>query len=328
MRDFIRDYNERYGATVLLTSHYMDDVAALCPRVIVIDQGRLIYDGDLRELVAPRPPRQAHHRPALDAGRRAPTWRGSGTVVSADAAQAVLVGARGAGERGGARRAGGAADRRPDDRGPAARGGHARAVPAAAARPRRDPGPGVQRARDRRSPPAPDAAPPSVAAELAVRRGVPDAAARRLRRGGRLPRRVPGLDPHHDHAAGDAGAVARGRRRRRRSGASISPVHRLLPGRAGGAAAHQQLDGLADVDGDPRRDAVREAAAADPPALRLRRRAPGGGADARAGRVADRRDPGRHGVAAAWCATIRGCWRSWLASLRRRLAADVLHRWC
>ena len=39
MREFIRDYNERFGATVLLTSHYMDDVAALCPRVIVIDHG-------------------------------------------------------------------------------------------------------------------------------------------------------------------------------------------------------------------------------------------------------------------------------------------------
>jgi ABC-2 type transport system ATP-binding protein len=51
MRQFIRSYNERHGATVLLTSHYMDDVNALCPRVIVIDQGRLIYDGDLRALV-------------------------------------------------------------------------------------------------------------------------------------------------------------------------------------------------------------------------------------------------------------------------------------
>jgi ABC-2 type transport system ATP-binding protein len=51
IRSFIRDYNERHGATVLLTSHYMDDVVALCPRVIVIDKGRLNYDGDLRELV-------------------------------------------------------------------------------------------------------------------------------------------------------------------------------------------------------------------------------------------------------------------------------------
>src|SRR5260370_31692885 len=46
VRDFIRAYNERTGATTLLTSHYMDDVAALCPRVIGIDKGRLCYDGD------------------------------------------------------------------------------------------------------------------------------------------------------------------------------------------------------------------------------------------------------------------------------------------
>ena len=51
VRTFVRDYNERFGATVLLTSHYMDDVAALCPRVLVIDKGHLIYDGALAELV-------------------------------------------------------------------------------------------------------------------------------------------------------------------------------------------------------------------------------------------------------------------------------------
>ncbi len=51
IRQFIRDYNEAHGATVLLTSHYMEDVAALCPRVIVIDKGHLIYDGELKELV-------------------------------------------------------------------------------------------------------------------------------------------------------------------------------------------------------------------------------------------------------------------------------------
>lgn len=51
VREFIRDYNERYGATLILTSHYMEDVAALCPRVIVINKGRLSYDGSLKELV-------------------------------------------------------------------------------------------------------------------------------------------------------------------------------------------------------------------------------------------------------------------------------------
>jgi ABC-2 type transport system ATP-binding protein len=51
VRGFVRSYNERFGATVLLTSHYMEDVAALCPRVMVIDKGRLIYDGGLADLV-------------------------------------------------------------------------------------------------------------------------------------------------------------------------------------------------------------------------------------------------------------------------------------
>ncbi|MEW5852801.1 MAG: ATP-binding cassette domain-containing protein [Myxococcota bacterium] len=52
VRAFIKTYNERHGATVLLTSHDMDDVQALCPRVIIIDKGRLRYDGDLTRLAA------------------------------------------------------------------------------------------------------------------------------------------------------------------------------------------------------------------------------------------------------------------------------------
>jgi ABC-2 type transport system ATP-binding protein len=51
IRDFIKRYNERNGATILLTSHYMDDVAALCPRVIVIAKGHISYDGSLEALV-------------------------------------------------------------------------------------------------------------------------------------------------------------------------------------------------------------------------------------------------------------------------------------
>jgi ABC-2 type transport system ATP-binding protein len=51
IREFIREYNQRHDATVMLTSHYMDDVVALCPRVIVIDGGQLVHDGDLRALV-------------------------------------------------------------------------------------------------------------------------------------------------------------------------------------------------------------------------------------------------------------------------------------
>jgi ABC-2 type transport system ATP-binding protein len=50
IRSFVADYNSRYGATVILTSHYMADVQALCKRVIVIHHGRLVFDGDLSTL--------------------------------------------------------------------------------------------------------------------------------------------------------------------------------------------------------------------------------------------------------------------------------------
>jgi len=47
VRNFLRDYNRKYRTTILLTSHYMADIQELCDRVIVIDKGRKIYDGDL-----------------------------------------------------------------------------------------------------------------------------------------------------------------------------------------------------------------------------------------------------------------------------------------
>jgi ABC-2 type transport system ATP-binding protein len=51
IRSFLKEYNRRTGATVLLTSHYMADVEALCKRVVVIHHGRLLYDGELSGLV-------------------------------------------------------------------------------------------------------------------------------------------------------------------------------------------------------------------------------------------------------------------------------------
>ncbi len=50
IRSFVAEYNRRHGATVLLTSHYMADVEALCKRVIVIHHGRILFDGDLSTL--------------------------------------------------------------------------------------------------------------------------------------------------------------------------------------------------------------------------------------------------------------------------------------
>lgn len=50
IRQFIAEYNRRSGATIILTSHYMADVEALCPRIIMINHGSLFYDGNLQAL--------------------------------------------------------------------------------------------------------------------------------------------------------------------------------------------------------------------------------------------------------------------------------------
>ncbi len=89
IRVFIKQYNERYGATLMLTSHYMDDVAALCPRVIVIDKGQLSYDGSLDALVRRiRPEKRVvlYLNEAVDKS----LLQTLGKVVSNDHAMAVL----------------------------------------------------------------------------------------------------------------------------------------------------------------------------------------------------------------------------------------------
>lgn len=51
LRDFIKAYNEEFGATIILTSHYMDDVKELCERAIIIDHGKKIFDGKLQDII-------------------------------------------------------------------------------------------------------------------------------------------------------------------------------------------------------------------------------------------------------------------------------------
>ncbi len=51
IREFLKKYNREKKITIILTSHYMDDVAALCERVVIINFGQLIYDGSLRALL-------------------------------------------------------------------------------------------------------------------------------------------------------------------------------------------------------------------------------------------------------------------------------------
>ncbi|MDP2649601.1 MAG: ABC transporter ATP-binding protein [bacterium] len=51
LREFIKDYNNNYKATIILTSHYMADVEALCKRVIIINFGKILFDGELSTLI-------------------------------------------------------------------------------------------------------------------------------------------------------------------------------------------------------------------------------------------------------------------------------------
>lgn len=50
MRNFIKEYNEEFKATIILTSHYMADVKELCKRVIIINEGKIVYDGSLENI--------------------------------------------------------------------------------------------------------------------------------------------------------------------------------------------------------------------------------------------------------------------------------------
>ncbi|AKU92053.1 ABC transporter, ATP-binding protein [Vulgatibacter incomptus] len=90
VRSFIQSYNERTGATVILTSHYMDDVAALCPRVIVIDRGDLSFDGSLDALVRQIQPEKRVILRLSQPVERLAVERLGGRVISLSDAEAKL----------------------------------------------------------------------------------------------------------------------------------------------------------------------------------------------------------------------------------------------
>lgn len=56
IREFLKEYNSKYKSTIILTSHYMDDVEELCERVIIINYGKLLYDGNFENLIKKHSP--------------------------------------------------------------------------------------------------------------------------------------------------------------------------------------------------------------------------------------------------------------------------------
>lgn len=94
IRSFLREYTRRHGSTVLLTSHYMADIEALCRRVIVIHHGRLLFDGDLKGLAAQIAPYKIF-RIALADGLRQPIDDRFGEVLEQNEASLVVRVAKG-----------------------------------------------------------------------------------------------------------------------------------------------------------------------------------------------------------------------------------------
>ena len=97
VREFVGRYAARTGATVLLTSHYMADIEALCERVVVIHHGTLHFDGALRELALRTSDRKlvvARFDPQSEQARDEPRARALlgavGTVLGADGAEYVV----------------------------------------------------------------------------------------------------------------------------------------------------------------------------------------------------------------------------------------------
>jgi ABC-2 type transport system ATP-binding protein len=89
LRRFVRSYCDRSGATLILTSHYMDDVVALCPRVIVVGKGKVAFDGALDVLARRvRPEKHVVLRLSRPVAREA--LERLGAIVRHDDGEAVL----------------------------------------------------------------------------------------------------------------------------------------------------------------------------------------------------------------------------------------------
>jgi ABC-type uncharacterized transport system ATPase subunit len=88
MRRFIADYSRTTEATILLTSHYMADVESLCKRIVLIDKGKLAYDGHLAGLALRLSPYKLVTVAISDDAR--PQWSGFGEVVEAGDGKVAL----------------------------------------------------------------------------------------------------------------------------------------------------------------------------------------------------------------------------------------------
>ncbi|MEO1236089.1 MAG: ATP-binding cassette domain-containing protein [Planctomycetota bacterium] len=91
VRRFLKEYNAEHGASVLLTSHYMADITALCERVVVIDKGSILYDGTLAGVVERFAPWREVRLDLADPIPPPEALEGYGEVESADGGRVRLL---------------------------------------------------------------------------------------------------------------------------------------------------------------------------------------------------------------------------------------------
>jgi ABC-2 type transport system ATP-binding protein len=89
IRDFLRELNQSTGCTIVLTSHYMQDVEELCRRVVVIDHGSLVFDGEINQLVN-RFGSDRQLRLTFDPDTALPDLSGYGKVISSEGSQVTV----------------------------------------------------------------------------------------------------------------------------------------------------------------------------------------------------------------------------------------------
>jgi ABC-2 type transport system ATP-binding protein len=94
VRSFLAEVNQARGTTILITSHDMDDIEALCKRVMIVDHGRLAFDGGLADLVRSVQPRKlvrATYAGAVDAGALGDDVTVSSLVGDAESGQVLSL---------------------------------------------------------------------------------------------------------------------------------------------------------------------------------------------------------------------------------------------
>lgn len=89
IREFLKAYNEQWKTTVMITSHYMADIEALCDRTVIINQGQLVYDGKLKDINRVLGKRKLI-TVKTSAMVEAKTWETFGLVRELSAAETVL----------------------------------------------------------------------------------------------------------------------------------------------------------------------------------------------------------------------------------------------